>query len=233
MKKFIALLLFSVSLFVTAAEAQCPEISLIGPAALISQGEKLKFTLTVSPVEKELPLKYVWRVTGGKIVTGQGTTSIEVTREELSLTVTVEVLGLPHGCPHTFSERGWFEPPPAAIKVGVWKYGSDLSPLQRFVIGMAAAAGDQGYIFIVKGPAATPESLNRLRQTVIDHSPKDGALYSPRITLVDAEGPEELVELWRVPPGASNPECETCHKRQCPGLITSGPTGPPRPAQTN
>ena len=231
MNFFIALFLFSASLFAAAANAQCPEISITGPAGIIKPGENMKFTVEVGPTENHSALKYVWSVSSGAIVSGQGTSTIEAKPTGTSLTASIKIGGLPEDCASTASLAAAWDPAPTPIKVGAWKDDSDLTPLQRFAVVMAIEAAHQGYVFIVRGPTSTPESLNSLKETVISFSPKEGAVYSPRITIVEAEGPEQLVELWRVPPGASNPECESCSNKECPELTTVGPAVVPVPGK--
>ena len=226
MNRFIALFLFSASLFAAAADAQCPEMDLMGPALSVSVGEKLKFTLRVSNVGNYPDLKYVWRATGGEIVLGQGTPSIEIRRDEFTtLTAYVEIVGLPEGCPNTASESVHIERPPSPTKVGKWKRGDIFARLQQFQADMAINPGDQGYIFIIRSDRSTPDSLNELRSAVLNFAPKDKNGDSPRVTFVEAEGPEELVEIWHVPPGSNNPECESCHSQKCPKITVRGPAG--------
>ena len=179
MNRFIALFLFSSSLFVTLANAQCPEVSLMGPVSSVSVGEKLKFTLRVSNVENYPDLKYVWRATGGEIVSGQGTPSIEIRRDEFTtLTASVKITGVPEGCTHILSESVHIERAPSPTKVGNWKRGEIFAPLQQFQADMAIHPGDQGYIFIIR---------------------------SDRYSVVSSPSDRYFLRIYRIPPGAKNP----------------------------
>src|SRR5699024_107041 len=89
----------------TLADAQCPEVSLMGPVSSVSVGEMLKFTLRVSNVENYPDLKYVWRATGGETVSVRGSTSIETRRADfIDVTARVDITGVPEGCTHIVSE---------------------------------------------------------------------------------------------------------------------------------
>src|SRR5688572_28864529 len=103
----------AVALFCVAAAAQagapssCPTIFVTGPAGVLNPGDTATFTVTVEAPEPEKQnLQYLWTVSSGEIITGQGTTSVEVRRGSLSdLTAAVEVRGLPQACPNTHSAR--------------------------------------------------------------------------------------------------------------------------------
>lgn len=99
---------------ITYAQAEenlppCPKISVIGPVSIIdpTSGEPETYTAKVENSEN-LSLEYSWETTSGKIISGQGTPSIELlVRENDSarIAVTVEIKGLPKHCPNRFTEE--------------------------------------------------------------------------------------------------------------------------------
>lgn len=88
------------------AQTECPKISLTGPSGITEPGGPITFTAPVEPAGADL--KYQWSISSGQIIEGQGTPAIKVMpetkRDGFNLTVTVEIAGLPAGCPNTMSE---------------------------------------------------------------------------------------------------------------------------------
>jgi hypothetical protein len=87
----------------------CPKISVAGPSGIIdpASGEPVTYTAEVENSE-HLSLEYLWETTSGKIISGQGTLSIELLVRENDnpkIAVTVEIKGLPKHCPNSFTEE--------------------------------------------------------------------------------------------------------------------------------
>jgi hypothetical protein len=69
----------------------------------------------------DLVLEYVWSVSDGEIVEGQGTQNIKIKHPlDGCLTVAVEVKGFPVGCSNLASESMCMDPPPQAVKIDVF-----------------------------------------------------------------------------------------------------------------
>jgi hypothetical protein len=80
-----------------------PSVSVSCPSTSESP---IVFTATVAGVDANTRIEYVWRLNAGRIVTGQGTTTIVVDAsiaESRGLTATVEILGFPSGFGNTAS----------------------------------------------------------------------------------------------------------------------------------
>ncbi|MEO8573378.1 MAG: hypothetical protein ABI481_05370 [Pyrinomonadaceae bacterium] len=230
-----AFLLSTIALFSTYAMAQsdCPSISVNGPAGIVQVGELANYSVAIDlPPEGQLTLHYVWSVSAGTIVRGQGTTVIEVRQPtNESVTVTVEVRGLPQGCPNSATETAAGLMAPEAIRIGVlrsFEAGKYEEQLAGFIEELLANSNNQGYLFIDHKKTATKSDMARKEKIIID------ALPSPfdrsRITFVRWEGGSGIAEFWRVPPAASNPLCEECGKvagvsAQCPTISVAGPAG--------
>jgi hypothetical protein len=229
MKKFIALfillLVFAVSF---SAQTECPTISIEGPKGFVPEGQTERYTVTVAPIESGWSLRYKWSVSPGELVSGQNSPTIEVLRTERyrGLTVTAEIFGLPEerNCPISVSETSVYDPAPQAVKIGVWKSEKEQTLLKRFAEELATNPDNQGYAIIIRGPSSTPQSLAELRKAIEANSPPPTGQWS-RVTIIDAEGPEEIAELWRVPPGAGNPNCGSCKPAECPTITVTGPAG--------
>lgn len=126
---FIAVLILAVSISSyaqTSPDYSCPVIQVFGPAGIIPPNEVASYRAEVDTKGQQLDLKYFWSVSAGKIISGQGTLNIEVRQpENASLTVTVEVNGVPEGCPNTASENSFGDPTPTAILVDESSVASD------------------------------------------------------------------------------------------------------------
>jgi hypothetical protein len=83
----------------------CPTVS-VSCADEVEDGRMASFTTNVAIGEPSNPLTYTWTVTGGKIVEGQGTSSIKVDSKGLqdkTITATVDVGGIDTSCNRTAS----------------------------------------------------------------------------------------------------------------------------------
>jgi hypothetical protein len=215
--------------------ADCPTISVIGPAGIPRPNEVMRYTAKVDTKGHEFAIQYFWTVSAGTIISGQGTTSIEVKPpENKSLTVTVEIKGLPDSCPATASETGIGDPSPEAIRIGVLfslVSAESEKKLKEFASQVIKNPNNQAYV-IIGTRAGAPALETVARERIL--SDKLGKLIGdpydrPRITLVRWEGVADLIELWRVPPGAENPSCKECDAPQvqikCPTISVTAPAG--------
>jgi hypothetical protein len=82
-------------------QCECPSISVSGPANEVEAGNSVTFTATVSGGSQQT-VKYHWTISAGKITSGQGTPSIEVsTTQDMAgakITATVDIGGLDSRC---------------------------------------------------------------------------------------------------------------------------------------
>jgi len=102
----IVFFMFQVSASAQTEDSPCPKLSVAGPTSPDSESPWIYTALVEN--ESDYPeIKYLWDTTAGKIISGQGTRTIELDVRDtggLSITVTVEIKGLPKNCPNTFSE---------------------------------------------------------------------------------------------------------------------------------
>ena len=102
---------------------QCPMISVISPDS--GYNTSITFNAHVSGSGKPI---FNWTVSAGRITAGQGTSSITVTGfEGHSPTATVEIGGIPNGCPNQASCAIIIEHMPIARKFD--EYGAEVLPL--------------------------------------------------------------------------------------------------------
>ncbi len=92
---------FTASIF--QAKNECPKITIQCPTNLVLEGETFTVSVKVEGADSQKKLTYHWSVDNGKIISGQGTTSIQArTIESYKVTkINIKVCGLEEQCPNT------------------------------------------------------------------------------------------------------------------------------------
>lgn len=220
-------------------QSNCPSISVTGPAGIVQPGEIGRYTAHTSEKGQNLNFKYFWSTSAGEIVSGQGTKNIEVKFPSNSgITVTIEVTGLPKGCPATASEIAIWDPALSPVKLAQFR-GPSFTEDKRLSEDIAQAVKDyrdnQLYIIVGYKQNTDEESVRtrerRVTEFVLNSTPEINYDRS-RITVVRYAGSVDVIEIWRVPPGAENPVCEECGKASCPEITVTGPAGMTPPGDT-
>jgi hypothetical protein len=185
-----------------AAQTGCPGISISGPSGVSVPGDTITFTAAVDTKGEALKLEYLWSTEAGEIVSGQGTNAITVKVSGVSISATVEIKGLPEGCPNLWTEHSIGDPSPQPELIESFKGPITAKDKARFEKINAAMREDQsaGYIFFVAGKDMRQIQANR--DTIIKYlrTPED-----LRVTFVYLAAGTEVTEVWRVPPGANDP----------------------------
>jgi hypothetical protein len=216
---------------------QCPNVSVTGPMGMINPSELIPYSATVKPTESILT--YKWTAIGGTIADGQGKSTIKVRVDDgaSTLTVTVEIGGLSDECPNraseTVSDLTGNRPTPSKLDTFSLPLGSISD--DRFKSIAALLNKDptsQLYVLVPTNRAAWKPLIERLdRYTHSEFNPM-------RITFVEMNGTNNIVEVWLVPPGANPPsKCEACDeskstKPDCPAISITGPAGITSPGKT-
>ena len=194
----------------TTPDASCPTVRVKG-GGRVRAGEPMTFTAQIDAKGKDLNLKYVWSVVGGKIVSGQGELTITVDWvPNKNVTATLEVEGFPKGCSNTYSEVGNSDEPPAPSatlmdEFGVIPNGELEARLDGFFTVLGNEPNAQGYIinYGTGREIARREAQIRNRVALRKY---DGS----RLTFVRGGANPEgkrgaMTKLWIVPPGATPP----------------------------
>ena len=104
---------------------KCPVIRITstvnGPKEKLPDGATAKFTAILEPKKPEDQLKYNWTLSSGKIVSGQGTDTVQVERQIHYVTATVHIDGFRTDgmCLQAASETVWWDVEPTAEKMKV------------------------------------------------------------------------------------------------------------------
>jgi hypothetical protein len=103
---FVLISWLPISAQAQSAQPACPKIGITGPSERTRPGDKAVFTVTV-PGEEPGKFKYNWHVSAGSIEGGLDSPTLTVRSANApgtTITATVEIEGLPAGCPNTASE---------------------------------------------------------------------------------------------------------------------------------
>ncbi len=123
-----ALLVVGHPVFAQAKTSSCPSLELTVPRQAVTEGEIVRLHASMKAASAKLI--YLWTISTGEIVSGQGTNSIQIKTENLGgayVTATVEVKGLPASCAAIQSESFaikpgcptfTLEPPSAPVEEG-------------------------------------------------------------------------------------------------------------------
>lgn len=203
-------LFFASATFVHAQDDKpdCPQISVTGPAGIAQPGDQVTYSLNFSEGKKKYDVTFHWSVSSGEIVSGQGTTSVLVKAPSFnSLTATVEIKGLPEGCPKLASEKtewcGGLPIPVLVDEFGRLASKEFTSRIDKFWNELSNNTGSQGYI-INYGTDNEIAVREQLFVKTINFRNFDRS----RITLVRGgrhESGKVFTKMYRVPPGADNP----------------------------
>jgi len=205
----------------------CPNIFLSGPAGVVNPGEVGNYNLTFKRLNLWARYTFNWSVKGGELVEGQGTEHARVKRGASTVTVSVTVSGQPKGCPSTFTEDGVYLEAPESVKILELQPDVELAEREIALLVSEHTKNPNNQIYILVGHLygkASPEILKKqaaIRATLT----KAGIPYA-FITFKGVYAEAELMQFWRVPPGASNPTCKECEKLvACPIITVIEPQG--------
>jgi hypothetical protein len=203
------------AVFTALAQNICPTVTVNGPAGITNPNETAVYWTSIEPNQNPNVLTYRWTISSGEIISGQDTNTVAVRFPVGSITVTVEVFGLPRGCPATASESSVWDPIQEAIRIGGMSNtkAPNLEVVRRFRDELKANPNNQGFIFLAYPPNLPKVKLAARENVIRDLMTKERLMSDfggSRITLVQATSKRDITEFWRVPPGASNPICESC-----------------------
>lgn len=212
----------------TDQSAKCPTVSIIGPASIVNPGETGMFTAIINKEQRDQYI-YSWTITGATIIEEKGKDVIDlgkafesVGKTQIRFRIppemagestmgTVEVKGLPEGCPNTASESFIFCPVPVA-EINEFS----ISPTQIDKAKLAGLAEElennpSAQIYIVERfeKKILPQTVKRKRQKTIDYL-KESGMDPSRFTLIYGYADITLTQIILVPSGAMPPVCNDC-----------------------
>ncbi|HEX8775506.1 MAG TPA: hypothetical protein VF735_18195 [Pyrinomonadaceae bacterium] len=195
-----------------APATECPTVTVDCPTQVVAQGEKATITANVTGAAPSLTLSYVWTVSAGIIIAGQGTPTITIDTTGVSgqsVTATVEVEGLDSVCGKTASCS--LSPDCIVVSRRFDKYGDlafadEKKRLDHFAERLKNEPGSHGYIMVYgKRGARAGEAQARVNRAK-DYLVTKAGILGERLVTVDGGDHERFsIELWITPQGAQPP----------------------------
>ena len=199
----LIILASSVCLFAQEKSA-CPKVEIIGPSSSVSEGQTMTFTVRIVGGDYEKEPKIKWSVNKGKIVSGQGKSSVIVSTDDLdseTLTAKAELEGLEAKCKSSFSETGIVITMHCGSPVddfGDIANDDVRARIDAFIADLQNNPTSSG-IIVQYGEAKTARKREKL---IVDHI--EFRSFDRNIITFQYRGNERdfTTRLWRVPAGA-------------------------------
>lgn len=189
----------------------CPTISVSGPSSPVPLGKTATFTLKLDERASSYSLTFVWSVSIGRIISGQGTRTLTVLNDEdagRNLTATARIEGLPEGCPHQDSETVPPYDPPEPILADEF-IGSPLDvPIERFIElakSMENSPTSMMFVSISGNGKNSVRSIKKKKELFLQRLKLAAGVHLDRLTIVESEGNDDLTRVFIVPAGARPP----------------------------
>lgn len=184
----------------------CPKISVIGGGLVEADSDKpMVFNAEVENLPKDVRIEYLWTVTAGEIISGQGTPTIEVDVSKLgntSVTAAVQIKGLPGNCPNKFSETGSVSRIVDSCLDGYGKISSksELGYLDNEIIRLRRDA-DLSTVFKLKFKGkATQKEIDKRISLIVNHFEFRKSLVElARVTFIILENDWEYTTICHYP----------------------------------
>lgn len=191
--------------------AECPVITVTGPAGVAQPGDLIWFDVSLSP-EQPKKLKFYWTTNQGRVNEGRPASRISVKylteMRGTELIVTVKVTGLPPNCPDSASASHpliW-EPEPLLIA----DFSVPVSAVGRKNLRVAADVlaknpNSQMYIIEYFRPQTSEALKRRKANSIMKFFTEVVKFDRDRVNIVFAEALRVRSKIYQVPPGSDNP----------------------------
>jgi hypothetical protein len=204
------ILVFSFSVFAQNENLVCPKIEVVG-GGVINPGEPMNFSVKVGDEAKDLNLEYQWTASEGKIIEGQGTSSIKIDITGLAnvnVTATIEIKGFPENCRNVSSETG---------SVVICYRSRLFDEYEKLPAGKIKAKVNELFVLLGSEPNYQGYIINYGTDkeiTVLEKQIRDAITFlkydANRVTVIrggsNPNGEGVFTKVWIVPPGADNPQ---------------------------
>jgi hypothetical protein len=187
----------------------CPTVTVSCPDSA-TQDAPVTFTADISGGSADVRPGYNWTVSAGRIISGQGTTSITVDTSGLAgqtIRATLDVSGYGMPCPASCTVSI-----PIEIKPRKFDEYYDIARndekarLDNYAIQLQSEPGSQGYIIIYPSRSAKSSEAQNRATRISDYLINSRGIDASRFTITMGAARENwLFELWIVPPGAQPP----------------------------
>ena len=190
------------------APPTCPNVAIECPDRVVV-GEPLTFRSTVTG-GSNAGQTYNWTVSAGRIISGQGTSSIQVDTTGLagqSITATLSMGGYNLDCSATCTVQ--FPVPVQCRKFDEFpaiSYNDEKARLDNYAIELQNDPTSTAYVIVYPGQRGRPGEVQKQTTRLVDYLVNSRGINAQRIvTLVGPARDELMVELWLCPQGANPP----------------------------
>ncbi len=176
--------------------------------------EPITFAASLSKEAEKFNLEYKWTVSGGEIIEGQETLIVRALQDESgkSLTLTLNVIGLPQGCENTSSESVFICIGFTPELIGEFSTVApriDKAKLDYFAIRLQNNPSAIVYIIEKFEKKTSLNTIKQKNQKIIDYLTAKG-IEKDRIVLLNTSADENLTQFISVPAGTPPPTCDDC-----------------------
>jgi hypothetical protein len=193
----------------------CPVVSVSCPAEY-KDGDQLTFTATISGGDPRAVPVFSWTVSEGRIVQGQGTSSIRVDLTNVNArgpTGSVTVSGFDSACPATAScsmlIEHWDLSPTKFDSFGALPRNNEAVRLNAYAFQLQNQPGTRAYILAYGGRRGRAGEAGKLAARSRKYLVEARGINAERVVTLDAGYREKLtIDLWIVPTGATPPVAE-------------------------
>ncbi len=222
MKRFalISILIscFSAFAFAQAETLLCPEIKVTAPSGVVMSGEPMNFSISVGEESEKRNYEYQWSVDVGEIIAGQDTKAIQVATEGLeniTLTATVTIKGLPKTCNNKASDTGVVSAP-IGCGMAADEYGKLLliDEFARFDNLYITLNNNPGFMVYISFEIAKDEKISDVEKRFSELSAFfKRRKYDSNLIIYDVCRSDITSTIMRiVPNGAEIPYTEKCER---------------------
>ena len=200
----------STTLLVECPAPVCPNVLIICPEKT-AVNQPLTFSATATGGTGNVTPVYNWTVTAGRIVEGQGTSSIKVDTTDLggqTIKATFSLAGYPQDCSAScvtqiqvpvVPSRKFDEFPSLARN-------DEKARLDNFAIELKSDPTATAYVIVYPSQNGRPGEAQKHTARIVDYLVNYRSIETRRIiTLIGPPRAELLVELWITPRGATPP----------------------------
>lgn len=199
----------------TDVKPSCPKFSMSGPRGIIVEpGETATYIAEIDAKGQTLNIEYIWSISGGKIISGQGTPTLAVEQLETEgLQVTVVIKGFPDGCTNAHTETAAIKShfnPLASDEFGKLKPADERGRLDAFLSDLNKEPDFNGYI-VSRFPKSMGASVIRKRiKRMKDHIFTVRKIPKDRVVILVGSSESDSTVLWLLPPAYGKFICQEC-----------------------
>jgi len=196
--------------FQTSEIVNCYPVRASGDGYVLRRDSPLKFSAAFSLGKPDIPVTYLWTVSAGKIVVGQGQESVTVDvteAKEKQVTAEVEVKGLPTDCQARASYTTVVGVVPYKLSEFEENYSEALQAnLDNLTVFLQRDPSLQGYIIVYGGRIGRRAYAGMRAQRAKYYLTEIRGVSSDRFTVVEGGYREKpMFELWLVPRNGPKP----------------------------